>query len=44
MEYGTYVITIGGEEYLTFSSCTLNSGAAMDPKSGIFTAPVTGSR
>ena len=32
----------GGEEYLTFSSCTVNSGNAMDPKSGIFIAPATG--
>ena len=32
----------GGEEYLTFSSCPVNSGAAMEPKSGIFTVPVTG--
>ena len=23
---------LGGEEYLTFSHCTVNSGAAMDPK------------
>ena len=34
--------TGGGEEYLTFSSCPVNSGAAMEPKSGIFTVPVTG--
>ncbi len=33
---------LGGEEYLTFSSCTVNSGSAMDPKSGIFNVPVTG--
>ena len=32
----------GGEEYLTFSSCPVNSGAAMDFKSGIFTVPITG--
>ena len=32
----------GGEEYLTFSSCPVNSGSAMDHKSGIFTVPVTG--
>merc|ERR1711872_235682 len=32
----------GGEEYLTFSSCTVSSGSAMEPSSGIFTAPVTG--
>jgi len=34
--------TLGGEEYLTFSTCTVNSGNAMDPASGIFTVPVTG--
>merc|ERR1719336_1882058 len=34
--------TGGGEEYLTFSSCPLNTGGAMDNKSGIFTVPVTG--
>jgi hypothetical protein len=34
--------TSGGEEYLTFSSCSVNSGNAMDPKSGIFTVPLTG--
>ena len=32
----------GGEEYLTFSMCTVNEGGGMDPKSGIFTAPVPG--
>jgi len=32
----------GGEEYLTFSSCPVNSGDAMDFKSGIFTVPITG--
>ena len=32
----------GGEEYLTFSSCPVNSGQAMDFKSGIFSVPVTG--
>ena len=32
----------GGEEYLTFSSCPVNAGDAMDHKSGIFTVPVTG--
>jgi len=34
--------TRGGEEYLTFSTCPVNSGAAMEPRSGIFTVPVTG--
>ena len=34
--------TGGGEEYLTFSSCPLNTGGAMDNKSGIFSVPVTG--
>ena len=29
----------GGEEYLTFNGCSVNVGNAMDPKSGIFTAP-----
>ena len=33
----------GGEEYLTFSHCTINAGSAMEPSSGIFTAPTTGS-
>ncbi|XP_023321329.1 uncharacterized protein PFB0145c isoform X2 [Eurytemora carolleeae] len=33
---------LGGEEYLTFSHCTVNSGAAMDPKSGVFTVPYSG--
>ena len=32
----------GGEEYLTFSSCTVNAGKGMDAKSGVFTAPVEG--
>ena len=32
----------GGEEYLTFSSCSVNSGNAMNHKSGIFTVPITG--
>ena len=31
----------GGEEYLTFSECSVNVGNAMDPKSGIFRAPYT---
>jgi len=34
--------TLGGEEYLTFASCPVNSGNAMDPTSGIFTVPITG--
>jgi len=34
--------TNGGEEYLTFSSCPVNVGGAMDPGSGVFTAPVGG--
>ena len=29
----------GGEEYLTFSDCSVNVGNAMDAKSGVFTAP-----
>ena len=32
----------GGEEYLTFTQCTLNVGGNMDPKSGIFTATIAG--
>jgi len=32
----------GGEEYLTFSHCTVNGGGAMNPTSGIFSAPYTG--
>ena len=32
----------GGEEYLTFNQCTVNEGGGMDPKSGIFLAPVAG--
>jgi hypothetical protein len=32
----------GGEEYLTFGQCTVNEGGGMDPKSGMFTAPVSG--
>ena len=32
----------GGEEYLTFSHCTLNNGGAMDAKSGVFSASVPG--
>jgi hypothetical protein len=32
----------GGEEYLTFDHCTVNSGGAMEPGSGVFTAPLTG--
>jgi hypothetical protein len=32
----------GGEEYLTFNQCTANEGGGMDPKSGIFCAPVPG--
>ncbi|XP_023339618.1 uncharacterized protein LOC111709908 [Eurytemora carolleeae] len=32
----------GGEEYLTFGGCSVNSGGNMDPKSGIFSVPVTG--
>ena len=32
----------GGEEFLTFDSCTCNATGAMDPKSGIFTAPLNG--
>ena len=32
----------GGEEYLTFGQCTVNEGSGMDPKSGIFTAPIPG--
>jgi hypothetical protein len=32
----------GGEEFLTFSSCTVNAGKGMDAKSGVFTAPVEG--
>ena len=31
--------TGGGEEFLTFNGCSVNVGNAMDPKSGIFTAP-----
>lgn len=37
---GSYVG--GGEEYLTFSGCTVNAGGAMDHKAGVFTAPVSG--
>ena len=32
----------GGEEYLTFSHCTVNKCENMDPKSGVFTASVAG--
>jgi len=32
----------GGEEYLTFSSCTVNAGNHMDAQSGIFITPITG--
>ena len=32
----------GGEEYLTFTHCTLNAGEAFFPKSGIFMAPFAG--
>ena len=32
----------GGEEYLTFSHCTVNNGGNMDPKSGVFTATIGG--
>ena len=35
-------LTLGGEEYLTFGGCSVNSGGNMDPKSGIFCVPVTG--
>ncbi|CAB4065285.1 FGFR1 [Lepeophtheirus salmonis] len=34
--------TKGGEEYLTFSGCSLNYGNAFDPTSGVFTAPISG--
>ena len=34
----------GGEEYLTFSHCTVNKCENMDPKSGVFTASVAGSK
>ena len=34
----------GGEEYLTFTQCTLNVGGNMDPKSGIFTATIAGNQ
>ena len=34
--------TLGREEYLTFASCPVNAGNAMDPGSGIFTVPITG--
>ena len=34
----------GGEEYLTFSHCTINAGSAMEPSAGIFTAPTTGAQ
>ena len=34
----------GGEEYLTFTHCTLNVGGNMDPKSGIFTATIAGTQ
>jgi len=33
---------LGGEEYLTFSACSVNSGGGLDPKTGIFSVPVTG--
>ena len=33
----------GGEEYLTFDGCHSNCGNGMDPKSGVFTAPIAGS-
>ena len=32
----------GGEEYLTFTRCTVNNGNNMDPKSGVFTATIAG--
>ena len=32
----------GGEEYLTFGSCSLNVGGGMDAQSGVFTAPTEG--
>ena len=32
----------GGEEYLTFSSCSVNVSNSMEPKTGVFTAPVSG--
>ena len=32
----------GGEEYLTFSHCTVNNGGNMDPKSGVFTSTIGG--
>jgi len=32
----------GGEENLTFSGCTANSGGGMDPDTGIFTCPIGG--
>jgi len=32
----------GGEEYLTFAGCLTNSGGAMNPTSGVFSAPVAG--
>jgi len=35
--------TDGAEEYLTFSGTKCNLGGAMDPKSGVFTAPMDGS-
>ena len=34
--------TLGREEYLTFASCPVNAGNAMDPRSGIYTVPITG--
>ena len=34
--------TGGGEEYLTFTRCTVNNGNNMDPKSGVFTATISG--
>ena len=32
----------GGEEYLTFTDCSVNAGEAFFPKSGIFLAPYPG--
>eukprot|EP00092_Neocalanus_flemingeri_P013756 GFUD01014836.1.p1 GENE.GFUD01014836.1~~GFUD01014836.1.p1 ORF type:complete len:356 (-),score=124.55 GFUD01014836.1:51-1061(-) len=31
-----------GEEYLTFSGCSVNTASAMDPKSGTFSVPISG--
>ena len=32
----------GGEDYMTFSGCSVNIGQAMNPKSGEFTVPEPG--